>query len=114
MWQMGNFGPMLSRAHSRLHYNPGKAPFAEVWFAMEAKRLYGVLNTQLGKFKFVTGGYSIADIATFPWATRHEWQRIDLNDCPHVKRWYLAIAARPAVQKGYTVSGRSAAIPMPK
>jgi GST-like protein len=114
MWQMGNFGPMLGRAHSLLHYNPGKAPFAKVWFAMEAKRLYGVLNTQLGKFKFVAGGYSIADIATFPWATRHEWQRIDLNDYPHVKRWYLAIAARPAVQKGYAVSGRSAAIPMPK
>jgi len=108
-----NFGPMLGRAHSFLHYNPGKAPFAEEWFAKEAKQLYGVLNTQLGKSEYVAGGYSIADIATFPWAARHEWQRIDLNEYLHVRRWYLAIAARPAVQKGYAVPGGSAAIPMP-
>ncbi|MGB9142435.1 MAG: glutathione S-transferase N-terminal domain-containing protein [Aestuariivirga sp.] len=114
MWQMGNFGPMLGRAHAYLHYNPGKAPFAEEWFAAEAKRLYGVLDIQLGKDEFMAGDYSIADMATFPWAARHEWQRIDLNDYPHVKRWYLAIAARPAVQKGYAVPGGSAAIPMPK
>ena len=114
MWQMGNFGPMLGRAHSFLHFNPGKAPFAEEWFAKEAKRLYGVLNTQLEKSEFMTGDYSIADIATFPWAARHEWQRIDLNDYTHVKRWYLAIAARPAVQKGFGVPGGTATIPMPK
>jgi GST-like protein len=77
IWQMGNFGPMLGRAHSFLHYNPGKAPFAEEWFAKEAKRLYGVLNSQLEKFEFMIGDYSIADIATFPWAARHQWQRID-------------------------------------
>ena len=114
MWQMGNFGPMLGRAHAYLHYNPGKAPFAEEWFAKEAKRLYGVLDRQLEKSEFVAGAYSIADIATFPWAARHEWQRIDLNDYAHVKRWYLAIAARPAVQKGYAVPDGTAKIPMPK
>ena len=114
MWQMGNFGPMLGRAHAFLHYNPGKAPFAEEWFAKEAIRLYGVLNTQLGKNEFMAGDYSIVDMAAFPWAARHEWQRIDLNDYPHVKRWYLTIAARPAVQKGYAVPGGSATIPMPK
>jgi GST-like protein len=113
MWQMGNFGPMLGRAHSFLHYNPGKAPFAEEWFAKEAKRLYGVLNTQLEKFEFMVGDYSIADIATFPWAARHQWQRIDLNDYPHVKRWYLAIAERPSVQKGFPVPGGTSTIPMP-
>ena len=58
--------------------------------------------------------YSIADIATFPWAARHEWQRIDLNDYPNVKRWYLTIAARPAVQKGFPVPGGTSTIPMPK
>ena len=113
MWQMGNFGPMLGRAHAYLHYNPGKAPFAEEWFAKEAVRLYGVLDRQLEKFEFMAGDYSIADIATFPWAARHEWQRIDLNDYPHVKRWYLAIAARPAVPKGFAVPGGTV-IPMPK
>ena len=46
------------------------------------------------------GEYSIADIATWPWISRYEWQRIDLNLYPNVKRWYLQIASRPAVQKG--------------
>jgi GSH-dependent disulfide-bond oxidoreductase len=97
MWQMGGFGPMLGRAHAFLHFNPGKAPFAEEMFAKEAQRLYGVLNAQLGKMEFVAGDYSIADMAIFPWAARFEWQRVDLNSFPHVKRWYQAISARPAV-----------------
>jgi GST-like protein len=67
----------------------------------------------LEKSEFMAGDYSIADIATFPWAARHERHRIDLNDFPHVKRWYLAIASRPAVVKGYAVPG-SSVIPMSK
>jgi GSH-dependent disulfide-bond oxidoreductase len=114
MWQMGGFGPMLGRAHQFLHYNPGKAPFAEEMFGKEAQRLYAVLNTQLAKTEFAAGDYSIADMAIFPWAARHEWQRVDLNDFPHVKRWYQTIAARPAVIRGYNVPGGGAAIPMPK
>ncbi len=114
MWQMGGFGPMLGRAHAFLHFNPGKAPFAEDIFAKEAQRLYGVLNTQLGKTEFMAGEYSIADIATFPWAARHEWQRVDLHAFPNVLRWYRTIAARPAVLKGYDVPGGGAAIPMPQ
>ncbi len=113
MWQMGNFGPMLGRAHAFLHFNPGKAPFAEEFFAKEAQRLYGVLNTRLGQSEFMAGDYSIADMATFPWAARHQWQRVDLNSFPNVRRWYLNIAARPMVLKGYDVPGGGAAIPMP-
>jgi GSH-dependent disulfide-bond oxidoreductase len=113
MWQMGGFGPMLGRAHAFLHYNPGKAPFAEEMFAKEAQRLYGVLNTQLGKSEFVAGDYSIADMAIFPWAARHEWQHVDLNNFPNVKRWYKTIAARPAVVKGFDVPSGGAPIPMP-
>ena len=113
MWQMGGFGPMLGRAHAFLHFNPGKAPFAEEIFAKEAQRLYGVLNTQLGKSEFVAGDYSIADMAIFPWAARHEWQRVDLNSFSHVKRWYKAIAGRSAVVKGFDVPSGGAQIPMP-
>jgi GST-like protein len=113
MWQMGNFGPMLGRAHAFLHFNPGKAPFAEEFFAKEAQRLYGVLNTRLGQSEFMAGDYSIADMATFPWAARHQWQRVDLNSFPNVRRWYLNIAARPMVLKGYDVPGGGTAIPMP-
>ena len=45
----------------------------------------------------------LADIATFPWAARHEWQGVDLAEFPNVKRWYDAIWARPAVKTGYDV-----------
>ena len=113
MWQMSTVGPMLGRAHYFLKYNPGKAPFAEAWFIAEAKRIYGVLDTLLAKLEFICGDYSIVDIATFPWTARHQWQRIDLNDYPNVQRWYLAVAARPAVQKGYKVPDATAEIPMP-
>ncbi len=113
MWQMSAVGPMLGRAHYFLKYNVGKAPFAEEWFAEEARRIYGVLDRLLAQNEFMCGAYSIADIATFPWIARHDWQGIDLNGYPNVKRWYLALAARPAVQKGYKVPDSSAEIPMP-
>ena len=113
MWQMSAVGPMLGRAHYFLKYNPGKAPFAEEWFSAEAKRLYGVLDRLLSGQDFMCGDYSIADMATFPWIARHEWQRINLNDFPNVKRWYQAIAARPAVRKGYKVPNAADEIPMP-
>ena len=113
MWQMSAVGPMLGRAHYFLKYNAGKAPFAEEWFSAEARRIYGVLDGLLAKHEFMCGDYSIVDIATFPWIARHEWQRMDLNDFPHVKRWYLAIASRPAVRKGYKVPNAADEIPIP-
>jgi len=114
MWQMSAVGPMLGRCHYFLHYNPGKAPFADTWFEAEAKRIYGVLDRLLATAEFMCGEYSIVDIATFPWIARHEWQRIDLNDYPNIRRWYRAIAARPAVQKGFKVPDPKAELPMPR
>ncbi len=113
MWQMSAVGPMLGRVHYFLKYNAGKAPFAETWFSEEAQRIYGVLDRLLADREFMCETYSIADIATFPWIARHEWQRIDLNNYPHIRRWYLAIAGRQAVQKGYKVPDASVEIPMP-
>lgn len=113
MWQMANVGPMLGRAHYFLRYNPGKSSFAEAWFRAEAKRLYAVLDRQLAGHGFMCGDYSIADIATFPWIARHEWHGVSLADFPNVRRWYLSIAARPAVQKGYSIPDSRMGIPMP-
>lgn len=113
MWQMGGPGPMLGQVHHFVKYNPGKAPYAEERYLKEAARLYKVLNTQLGLHEYVAGEYSIADIAIWPWISRFEWQTINLNDYPNVKRWYLAIAARPAVQRGYKVPKDMGPIPMP-
>ncbi len=114
MWQMGGPGPMLGQVHHFVKYNPGKAPYAEERYLKEANRLYKVLNTQLGLHEYVAGEYSIADIAIWPWISRFEWQTIDLNQFPNVKRWYTAIAARPAVQRGYKVPKDMGEIPMPK
>jgi GSH-dependent disulfide-bond oxidoreductase len=113
MWQMGGFGPMLGQAHHFLHFNQGKAPYAEERYAKEAKRLYGVLDRRLERNDFLAGEYSIADIATWPWASRYEWQGIDMDEFPNVKAWYARIAERPAVHRGYDVPARGNAIPMP-
>jgi GSH-dependent disulfide-bond oxidoreductase len=113
MWQMGGVGPMVGQAHHFLKYNRGKAPYAEERYLKEAQRLYGVLDRRLEGRDFVADSYSIADIAIWPWISRYEWQTIDLNAYPNVKRWYLAIAARPAVQKGYHVPRKVQDIPMP-
>jgi len=113
MWQMGGFGPMLGQAHHFLHFNPGKATYAEQRYAREAERPYKVLDRQLSEHQFVAGDYSIADISIWPWASRFEWQGIDLAAYPNVLRWYLEVAGRPAVQRGYDVPETGAAIPMP-
>ncbi|MCH9807606.1 MAG: glutathione S-transferase N-terminal domain-containing protein [Alphaproteobacteria bacterium] len=113
MWQMGGFGPMLGQAHHFLKYNVGKAPYAEERYGNEARRLYGVLDRRLAEVDFVAGEYSIADIAIFPWACRFEWQNINLEDFPNVKRWYLKIAERPAVIKGYGIPNDADKIPLP-
>jgi GST-like protein len=61
------------------------------------------MDTQLAKVEYLAGEYSIADIACWPWVFRYDWQGQDLNDFPHVKRWFEAVGARPAVKKGAAV-----------
>jgi GST-like protein len=111
MWQMGGFGPMLGQAHHFLKYNAGKSAYAEDRFGTEAQRLYRVLNTQLEGRDFVAGDYSIADMALWPWASRYEWQQIDLSAYPHVRAWYQRLLERPAVQRGYQIPKDMGAIP---
>jgi GSH-dependent disulfide-bond oxidoreductase len=113
MWQMAGYGPMLGQVHHFVKYNKGKAPYAEDRYLAEAKRLYGVLDRRLAQVEYVAGDYSIADMAIWPWTSRFEWQSIDLKDYPNVLRWYRAIAARPAVIKGYHVPIVQPGIPMP-
>jgi GST-like protein len=113
MWQMGGIGPMLGQTHHFVKYNKGKAPYAEERYLKETHRLYGVLDKQLKDNEYMAGEYSVADITTWPWISRYEWQTVDLNQYPNVKRWYVAIAKRPAVQKGYDVPKKVQDIPMP-
>lgn len=113
MWQMGGLGPMLGQVHHFVKYNSGVSEYAEERFSGEAARLYGVLNTQLGGQDFIAGEYSIADMACWPWVSRFEWQGIDLQNYPNVRDWYLRIADRPAVQKGYHQPKYVNDIPLP-
>ncbi|MCP4010777.1 MAG: glutathione S-transferase [Proteobacteria bacterium] len=113
MFQMGGLGPMLGQVHHFLRFNPGISEYAEQRYRNEALRMLGVMDRQLGKHDYLAGEYSIADIAAWPWVSRFEWQQIDLNDFPNVKRWYLDIAARPAVQRGYKVPTGLGNIPLP-
>jgi len=113
MLQMGGVGPMLGQVHHFLKFNPGKAPYAEARYAAEAARLYAVLDRRLADRDYLSGSYSIADIATWPWISRFEWQGIDWAHYPSLKRWYVDIARRPAVQRGYDVPVHVNDIPMP-
>jgi len=104
MFQMGSVGPMFGQAHHFMRAKKDEVPYGSERYGNEAKRLYGVMQRQLEKHDFLSGKeYTIADIATYPWVARHEWHRVDLVEFPHVKRWYDAIGARPAVARGMAV-----------
>jgi GST-like protein len=103
MFQMGGLGPMLGQTHHFLRAAPEPVPYAIKRYKDETRRLYGVLDKRLAEAKHLAGEYSIADIASYPWVARHEWHQIELGDFPNVKRWYDAIGARPAVQRGMKV-----------
>ena len=105
MFQMGGFGPMLGQAHHFRLYAPEKVAYGINRYTNEAKRLYGVINQRLSKSEFLgSSHYSIADIATWPWARSHEKQGVDLADYPNVLRWYEAIEKRPAVKRALALS----------
>ena len=80
-------------------------PYAIERYGKEKDRLYQVLDNHLKQHQYLAGDYSIADMATYPWVARYEWHKTDLNAVPHVKRWFDAISARPAVQRGMAVPG---------
>lgn len=113
MMQMGSVGPMLGQTHHFVRFNKGKAPYAEQRYTKENQRIYKVLDTRLADREWLAGDYSIADITTWPWISRFEWQEMDLDAYPALKRWYVAIAERPATQRGYDVPKKGFEIPMP-
>jgi GST-like protein len=104
MFQMGGVGPMLGQAHHFRIYAPEKIEYAVNRYSNEAKRLYGVMDKQLGVTRYLAGNdYSIADIATFPWTRSWKNQGIELDEFPNVRRWFDEISARPAVIRGVEV-----------
>lgn len=112
MMQMGSVGPMLGQTHHFVRFNPGKAPYAEARYSKENARIYSVLDKRLAGRDFICDEYSLVDIANWPWISRFEWQQMPLKDYPNLCDWYVRIAERPAVQKGYGVPDELP-VPMP-
>lgn len=100
-WQVSGLGPMAGQNHHFAKYAPAKIPYAIDRYRNETGRLYGVMDRQLARTPFLTGEYSIADIACYPWIVPHEDQGQDLDDFPHLKRWFESIRSRPAVIRAY-------------
>tara|TARA_B100000686_G_scaffold167046_1_gene174531 strand:- start:242 stop:868 length:627 start_codon:yes stop_codon:yes gene_type:complete len=112
MAQMGLIGPMIGQHHQFHHYNPGKSEFGEQRYFKISKTLYNDLDQRLEKSKYLAGdSYTIADIATWPWIARHQWHDIGLKNFLHLSKWYLDIASRDAVIKGYDLFKNGSEIP---
>jgi GSH-dependent disulfide-bond oxidoreductase len=104
MLQVGEIGPMFGQAHHFRRFAPVPMPYAAEHYTKAAARLYGVLDRRLGEEEFLAGAvYSIADIATYPWVARHDWQGASLAEYPNVLRWLEAIGERPGVRNGMRV-----------
>ena len=114
MAQMGYVGPIIGQHHQFHYYNPGKSKFGEERYFKITKSIYKNLDERLEKSKYLAGeNYSIADIATWPWIARHEWHDIGLKNYKNLTRWYLEIADREAVIKGYNFMKKGETIPKP-
>jgi GST-like protein len=102
-WQVGGLGPMAGQNHHFSKYAPEPLPYAIDRYVKETNRLYGVMERQLrdNNYLYLAGDYSIADMACYPWVVPHQAQQQNLDDFPHLKRWFEAIQARPAVIRAY-------------
>ncbi len=103
MFQMGGIGPMFGQLNHFKRFAPEKIPYAIERYEKETLRLYGVLERQLAEQEYISGEYSIADMAIYPWVAIYEMQGLTLDDYPHVKRWIDQVKQRPAVTRGMVI-----------
>jgi glutathione S-transferase len=113
MFQMGGVGPMQGQANVFFRYAPEKIPFAIARYQNETRRLYEVMDRRLGEAEYLAGDYSVADMATWPWVSIHEWAGVSVEGLDNLQRWIAAVGDRPAVQRGRAVPA-SARPPTPE
>ena len=114
MIQMAIVGPFIGQHHQFHHYNPGKSKFGEERYFKITRDIYSDLDKRLGQSEYLAGkNYTIADIATWPWIARHEWHDVGLKKYKNLTRWYIEIANRDAVIKGFDFMKRGEIIPQP-
>ncbi|MBI1868856.1 MAG: glutathione S-transferase N-terminal domain-containing protein [Methylocystis sp.] len=100
-WQVGGLGPMAGQNNHFARYAAEKLPYAIERYVKETNRLYGVLDRRLAQNAFIADEYSIADMACYPWIVPHEQLGQNLDDFPHLKRWFAHMRSRPAVVRAY-------------
>lgn len=103
-WQVAGLGPMLGQSHHFTRFAPINIPYAIERYEKETSRLCAVLNKQLSKSEYISGAYSIADIACYPWIVSYEKQYHDLQNYPQLNRWFYLVQQRPAVQRAYAIA----------
>lgn len=102
-WQMANLGPNAGQANHFRNYASGKSDYAATRFTNEINRLYGVMNRQLKGRDYLCGAYSVADMACWPWVLPYKMQGQDMNEFPHLYKWFKRMGERPAVQRGLAI-----------
>jgi len=110
MWQMSAQGPTLGQFGHFRNYAPEKLPYAIERFGKEAHRLYGLLDKHLTDREYLAGDYSIADMICWPWLLFREHHGLQLDEFPHLQRWFHRIEERPAVREAL----RESVIPAPR
>ena len=108
-WQVGGLGPMAGQANHFRRYAPQPIPYAVDRYTDEVNRLFGVMNKRLADRAFLAGRYSIADMACVGWVRLAERMGQDLNEFPHLKRWFETTRARPAVKRAFAIRIEAAA-----
>lgn len=105
-WQIAGLGPMLGQLFHFLNRDD-KIPAAIERYSEETRRLYTVLDKQLAGRDYIAGDYSIADIASWPWARYHKELGIDLTDLPNVRAWLDRVGNREAVKRALEKGNRA-------
>jgi GST-like protein len=103
MFQMSGVGPMMGQANVFYRYAPEKIPYAIDRYQREVRRLLEILDRRLAAHEYLAGDYSIADIATWPWARGYDWSGVSIDGLDHLRRWLDTVGARPAVQRGKAI-----------
>jgi GST-like protein len=103
MFQMSGVGPMMGQANVFYRYAPEKVPYAIDRYQREVRRLLEILDHRLAEHEYLAGDYSIADIATWPWARGYDWSGVSIDGLDHLRRWLDTVGARPAVQRGKAI-----------
>ena len=107
MFQMGGIGPMMGQAmyFQRIAAKQGEHhPFAIKRYVYESRRLLEVLNGRLkGKTFLVNDEYTIADMATYPWARAYYWANVSVDGLPDLQAWFERIDQRPGTQRALEI-----------